>query len=141
MVKKQKDELRKIQKEINPKLVKKLYKLLEKKSPEKITTMLEALVGLLRNSEMSSNKDVEVCILLVLRAIQMYLKKQEGLLYKMQKVDPSTIRDSVIEKHFETIKHIQKSFIDNTSEDYKECSQYAAFIAWASQFIVLCKDT
>lgn len=60
MVKKQKDELRRIQKEINPKLVKKLYKLLEKKTPEKITTMLEALVGLLRNSENCSPKDVEV---------------------------------------------------------------------------------
>lgn len=71
----------------------------------------------------------------------MYLKNQEGLLYKMQKVDPKSIRDSVLNKHFDTIKAIQKSFIDSTNEDYTECSPYAAFIAWASQFIVLCKDS
>jgi hypothetical protein len=59
----------------------------------------------------------------------------------MQKVDPRTIRDNVISKHFETIKQIQKPFIDSTNEEYPECSPYAAFIAWASQFIVLCKDT
>lgn len=36
--------------------------MLEKKSPEKITTMLEVLVGLLRNAENCSNRDVEVSI-------------------------------------------------------------------------------
>jgi hypothetical protein len=60
MVKKQKDELRRIQKEITPKLVKQLYAVLEKRSPEKICTMLEALVGLLRNTEVGTNQDVEV---------------------------------------------------------------------------------
>ena len=54
------DELRRIQKELTPKMVKQLYKLLSKKSPTKIALMTEALVGLLRNSENCTNDDVEV---------------------------------------------------------------------------------
>ena len=54
-VKRQKDELKKITKEITPKLVKQLFSLLEKKTPEKICRMLEAFVGLIRNSEASNN--------------------------------------------------------------------------------------
>lgn len=49
LVKKQVEECRNIQKAITPKLVKNLYKLLEKKTPEKIKTMVEAFIGLLRD--------------------------------------------------------------------------------------------
>jgi hypothetical protein len=94
-VKKQKDELKRIQKEITPKLVKQLYQLLEKKSPEKICRMLEAFIGLIRNSESANNKDVEV-----------YIEKHEALIYKMQKVKPEVIRENVINKHFNTIKSV-----------------------------------
>ena len=59
-VKKQKEELRKIPKEINPKLIKNLCNILNKKSPPKIVQMLEALVGLLKNSETTTSEDVEV---------------------------------------------------------------------------------
>ena len=59
-VKKQKEELRKIPKEINPKLIKNLCSILNKKSPPKIVQMLEALVGLLKNSETTTSEDVEV---------------------------------------------------------------------------------
>ena len=59
----------------------------------------------------------------------------------MQMARAVDVRDNVINKHFETIKSVQKSFIDNTDPDYPQCSEYAAFIAWASQYVVLCKDT
>eukprot|EP00347_Sterkiella_histriomuscorum_P004679 403359521 len=129
-VKRQKDELKRIQREVTPKLVKQLYNMLEKKTPEKVCRMLEAFVGLIRNSESSNNQDVEV-----------YLEKHEGLLYKMQRVKAEEVKENVINKHFNTIKNIQKSFIDSTDPDYLQCSPYAAFIAWASQFVILCKDT
>lgn len=49
------------------------------------------------------------------------------------------VKDSVLTKHLETIKVITKSFVDNTSDDYKVCSPYAPFLAWASQFIIFCR--
>ena len=49
------------------------------------------------------------------------------------------MKDSVLEKHIETLKVITKSFIDSSAEDYKQCSPYAPFIAWASQFIMYCR--
>jgi hypothetical protein len=57
---------------ITPELVKKLYDLLENKNAKKIVEMIEALVGLLRNSENVTSYDVQI-----------YLKKHEGLMYKM----------------------------------------------------------
>ena len=129
MVKKQKDELRNIQKVITPELVKKLYDLLENKNAKKIVEMVEALVGLLRNSENVTSYDVQI-----------YLKKHEGLMYKMQNVVTLKMKDSVLDKHLETIKTITKSFIDSSSDDYGECSPYAPFLAWASQFIIYCRQ-
>lgn len=48
--------------------------MLEKKSPEKITTMLEALVGLLRNSENCTNRDVEVYLLKIMLNKVIFIK-------------------------------------------------------------------
>jgi len=62
-VKKLKQEVARITKEITPKLVKNVYTLLEKKSPEKIVQMLEAVIGILRDRVACSNVDVEVKIL------------------------------------------------------------------------------
>ena len=91
--------------------------------------MIEALVGLLRNSENVTSGDVRC-----------YLQKHEGLLYKMQNVVCMNIRDVVLTKHFETIKRITKSFVDSSTEDFLICSPYAPFLAWASQFIILCRQ-
>lgn len=49
-------------KQINKKLIKNLYSLLDKKNPEKVTLMMEALVGMLRNQRDSNSVDVEVSI-------------------------------------------------------------------------------
>lgn len=58
----------------------------------------------------------------------------------MQKVDPLKIKGHVLTKHLGTMKALTKSFTDSSEPDYKECSPYAAFIAWGSQFSLLCGD-
>lgn len=58
LVKKQKEELRNIQRLITPELVKQLFTLLENKNIQKIVDMVEALVGLLRNNEHVTSSDV-----------------------------------------------------------------------------------
>jgi hypothetical protein len=49
----------------------------------------------------------------------------------LSKVNPTEYNNETLDKHFEELRVITKSFISNTEEDYKECSVYAAFIAWA----------
>lgn len=53
-------EVKKIQSKITPALIKDLYTLLEKKSPPALIAVLEAMVGLLRNSENANKIDVEL---------------------------------------------------------------------------------
>lgn len=57
--------------------------------------MMEAFIGLIRNSEACNNKDVEL-----------YLEKYESLNFKMQRVKAEEIRENVINKHFNTIKAV-----------------------------------
>jgi small-conductance mechanosensitive channel len=128
LIKKQQDQLRQIRKEITPKLVKELYSFLETFNHPKINVMTETLVSLLRNQEESKSGDVKV-----------YLMKYEGLIYKMDTVEPAKIRDCVLTKHLDTVKTITKSFVDSSSEDYKVCSKFAPFLAWASQFLIYCR--
>lgn len=45
------------------------------------------------------------------------------------------MRDSVMSKHFETIKIITKSFIDSATEEYRTCSPFAEFLTWATVFV------
>jgi xylose isomerase len=46
----------------------------------------------------------------------------------------------VLTKYFETVKRITKSFVDSSTEDFLVCSPYASFLAWASQFIIYCRQ-
>ena len=69
--------------------MKSLYKHLEAKDTQPLVRMMEALVGTLRNVEKASNVDVEL-----------YMKKHEGLIYKMNKLDPASIKKQVHDTHF-----------------------------------------
>ncbi len=69
----------------------------------------------------------------------MYLKNKDSIMYKIQKVDCSTIRENVLLKHHHTLSELSKSFTDPASKDFKQCSPFAPLLAWASQFIILCK--
>lgn len=70
-VKQQQEQLRGILKNIDKKLIKRLYKLLEDKTPEKIVKMMEALVGMLRNQRDTNCVDVEVQIFLCIFLIDL----------------------------------------------------------------------
>ena len=98
-----------------------MYKLLEHKTPEKITIMIEAVVGMLRNVRETNAQDVEL-----------YLKKYESFMYKLQKTDAGNISDEVADKHFEVLKHISKCFTDKTNENFRECAPYTPFLAWGT---------
>ena len=125
---------------ITPELVKKLYSLLETKNIKKVADMIEALIGLLRNTENCSSSDVQIYLKkYAIKILQTLLKKYECLIYKMQNIVYAKMRDSVLNKHLETIKLITKSFIDSTTEDFKVCSDFAPFLAWSSQFIIYCR--
>lgn len=67
----------------------------------------------------------------------MYLRNYDGLIYKLSKTDPASVSEEVANKHFESIKLITKCFTDRENENFRECSPYTPFLAWASQFYVL----
>ena len=106
--------------------MKKLYYLLENKGPEPLTKMLESLTGTLRNTEKANNIDVEL-----------YLRRHEGLIYKMNKIDPSLMTEKVHKTHFEIIKSITKSFSDPTDHDYKICVEFMPLLCWATKFHIM----
>jgi len=91
--------------------------------------MIETFIGLLRNTDKVTPGDVEL-----------YTKNHDGLTMKMNKIDVTSMRQEILDKHFETLKGIQKYFIDSTVEGFKQLSDYAAFVAWGLQFIVYCKE-
>ena len=63
------------------------------------------------------------------------------MLDKINAVDPLLISEAIADRHYETIKAITKCFIDNTNENYKKCSDFAAYLAYATQFIILVKHS
>lgn len=58
----------------------------------------------------------------------------------MQKVDPLVIKEDVANKHFDTLKNLTKDFIDPEHPNYKKCSPFAPYLAWAQQFILYIKN-
>jgi len=96
--------------------------------------MIETLIAILRNSKSATAQDV-----------QLYLKKYDNLIYKMQNAVVAKVTDEGLrlleEVHLETIKGINKQFIDPANEAFKICSPFAPFLAWASQYIIYCKQS
>ena len=125
-VKKQKEEMRAIIKNIDKKLVKKLHSTLQKKPQEKVKQMAEAFVGVLENQENPS-----------MQTVISYFDNAESLLDRLNLANPRRSSEGIAEKHFETVKRITKSFIDSSTENFKECSPFAPFIAWCTQYIIL----
>ena len=56
---------------------------------------------------------------------------------KLNNANPRKTSEPVVEKHFETIKRITKSYIDSATENFKECAPFSPFIAWVTQYIML----
>ncbi len=61
--------------------------------------MIEAFVGSIRNTEKANNIDV-----------QLYLKKHESLVYKINKADAAKLTHKVQDKHFATIEEVTPNF-------------------------------
>lgn len=68
-----------------PQKVKKLHQLLDKKRPVHLAKMCESLIALLRCKNTVSASDVE-----------QYLANFDGLLYKMQNIDPAMVPESSV---------------------------------------------
>jgi hypothetical protein len=58
-VKAKRDELARIQKEITPKLIKKLHRHIERKNQEKNRAMAECFVGVLKGSSSVTREDID----------------------------------------------------------------------------------
>ncbi len=119
-------EVKKIQNEISKKLVKSVYAHLEKKQTGPVVRVLEALVGCLRNRDSADEVDVEL-----------YLRKQEQLIHKMNNVDAGAIDKHVHDKHFDTVKDVTRHFTDADDDEFKVCSEYVPFLAWTTRFLIL----
>ena len=113
--------MRNILKNIDKKLTKKLYSTLSKKPLDKIKQMADAFVGVLENQENPSSATVTS-----------YFENVDVLFDKINNANPRKTSDAIAEKHFDTVKRITKSFIDSSTEDFKHCSVFAPFIAWAT---------
>lgn len=89
--------------------------------------MLEALVGLLKNSKEVINADVEL-----------YVTKHESLMYKLQKSDPAKVTEDVATRHFDSLKGINKFYTEkDNNEHYALCSPFTPLLAWANQYCYL----
>jgi hypothetical protein len=106
-VKIKKSELKKFEEQIDKKSVEKLYKLLDKKCPEALGKMVESMVALLRGQNYANNSDVSL-----------YLKNYEGLIYKMQRVDPALIPEEAIKLNEKKLESMIKSFTEEADKDF-----------------------
>ena len=92
--------------------------------------MVEALAGLLTN-----NVDVDR------ETITTLFEKYEDLMQTMKKVDPLSVDADVRQKCLDKITKVTKSFVDAGVEPFKKCSPFTAYIAWGSQFVLLCEHS
>lgn len=106
-VKIKKGELRKFEQQIDEKSVAKIYKLLNKKHPEALGKMAECMVALLRGQNYANSGDVEL-----------YLKNYQGLIYKMQRIDPATIPEECVKINEKKLEAMIKSFTEADDKDF-----------------------
>ena len=127
-VKQKKAELKKFEQEIDEKTVSKIYKLLDKKHPEALGKMAEAMIALLRGQNNANSNDVEL-----------YLKNYQGLMYKMQRVDPALIPEECINLNENKLQALIKSFTESDDKDFPVNSQFVHMFAWSMNFANVCK--
>ena len=127
-VKQKRDELKKFENQIDKKTVSKLYKILDKKAPEALSKMCECMVALLRGQKSASSSDVE-----------MYLKNYDGLMYKMQRVDPAEVPEDSVKLNEKKLEELTKGFTEQDQPDFSVNSDYVHLFAWASNFCSVCK--
>ena len=109
----------KAQKEITKELVKEAYFTLEKGKLYQLEAVCELFISIIRGKESSNNSDVEH-----------FLKKYEGLVVSMNKVDASQISGTLAVQYMEEISRV-KGLI----ESEPKCAYYAPFLNWSSRVI------
>ena len=108
-------------KEITPKLLKKVYQFLEGQRDEPATKLLEAFVGALRGIPRGSNVDVEL-----------YIRKHEGLIVAMNKLDERTIKGDNVKAYFDVCTQVDKDLAEN--EMY---SMFIPFFVWLKKVCLI----
>lgn len=121
-----KGDMRGAVKQMTKKLVTKLYKTLENTDVEPLTLVLESIVGALRNVETASNVDVEL-----------YLKKFEGFMYSMGKVDPHKVKKSHAQTWMMVVEQQKDAFTNIDNPKFKVCQEFFPFYLWLSAFMRL----
>ena len=106
----------------------KIYKLLDKKHPEALGKMAEAMIALLRGQNNATSSDVEL-----------YLKNFQGLIYKMQRVDPAMIPEECVKLNEQKLTSLIKSFTESDDKDFPVNSQFVHMFAWSMHFANVCK--
>ena len=101
--------------EIDKKLVKKTYKLLEKDSDKTIIRLMETFVAMLRNKPSASREDVEL-----------YMRKHDGLDKAMEKVNPRHISGANAQKYTEVVQAIRNQF--TSDGPYNKYIPYLVFL-------------
>lgn len=104
--------------EITKKLVKSLYKYLEKHSDPIIVKLLETFVALLRNRKEAQREDVEL-----------YLRNFNGLQTALAKVNPREIKGENASEYVKNIEGIRNNFKGENEEYLK----YIPFLVYVNQ--------
>ena len=87
------EALEEAKKEITPDNMKKIYTFLEKKNPEPVVYLMEALVGLMRGQKRADPVSVEL-----------YTKKHEGFMIGLNRVDAKQLNVNTCQDHLNALQ-------------------------------------
>jgi len=100
------EEYEKVKKEMNPDLLKKAYKYLEKNANTSICYIFEALVGIMRGHKSADSQSVE-----------MYLKKYEGFMMGLGRLNFKKINQEYAQEHLDALLKEHDKVLAN--DDFK----------------------
>jgi hypothetical protein len=105
-----------------------LFKILDKKNPAKLARTMEIMVALLRGRQYALPNDVMT-----------YLKTYDGLIYKMERTDASTIPTEYADALSPELQRLGRAFEDHSDPEYDVMKDYGVFFTWTTIFIKLIK--
>ena len=110
-------EMKMAQKEITPKLVKRIYKYLKVHSDHVIVTLLESFVACLRNKERATPDDVEI-----------YFRTHTGLMVAVDKFDPMKVSGTNAKAFKDNIETVRNEFVAGS-----KYVRYIPIIVWLNK--------
>ena len=118
------DSMRNTTSRITKEQVTKLYALLDRKNPPKLTRCLEIMVALLKGARFAEPRDVAT-----------YLKSYDALMYKMQRVDPASVPTIYAEALEPEVQALEPFFTEESKEDFSTNAKYLYFFTWTRDFV------